>query len=707
MAAAVASPSPLPRLPTDGAGVGKTPSKKKVVLRKTTQKPESDTTGDLNRPNVGPPRKVVAKRKLKKGCSGSGEKLGAEDDDVRSNVTASGEPGRTSLRSDATFLSKKSAEAPVAQEGENVSLLKNSVSPASTQASEQLKSAELPSAPESAPPSPPRSAPAPTVGVRFSEPHQHQGSDEDSVDADVDDGWESDGGCGTLVLPDLTGLDIRSKLRDKSESVSYLDVAFAIVDDMMAEGSPCGDRLGFLRCCLSSGHSVTQLPCHLEEHQRNDPIVKGIRKTFMGKVQSETSSAPMQKQKSDRDVKQRTKFFWKVKPERGAMRAVRQMSRSGHRLSLQPVAEPEEVRPMAQAPPAPPAGCPWLGAFVPRWPSPAFEGLAPQLEKALSVEFSLWTFDIFKFAALLKSGPKQPLQLLGWEAMCRCGLFSEFSLNPEKTGAFLKAAEDLYEDARYHNNLHAADTVQTCFAFIESFGVGAFLDPMDMLGIIFSAVIHDLGHDGRNNAFHIGTQSVIALTYNDRSPQENASVSKAFSLIAGKDELNLVEAFGAEQKKAFRKEVIDMVLSTDMACHFSVLGEFHTACQKNGRFPADWHRDEKSISLLRETVLHAADLSNPSKGVNCCQEWTMRCLDEFFAQGDMEKSLRLAVSPLCDRNTTNIAASQLGFIDFVVSPTYAAVAEIAPKVKEVCLATLTVNRQMWELRKKQDEKEGS
>ena len=41
-------------------------------------------------------------------------------------------------------------------------------------------------------------------------------------------------------------------------------------------------------------------------------------------------------------------------------------------------------------------------------------------------------------------------------------------------------------------------------------------------------------------------------------------------------------------------------------------------------------------------------------------KWTESLLEEFFRQGDKEKELGLPFSPLCDRNTTLIAESQIG-----------------------------------------------
>mmetsp|Transcript_4159 Transcript_4159/g.9238 ORF Transcript_4159/g.9238 Transcript_4159/m.9238 type:complete len:86 (-) Transcript_4159:623-880(-) len=42
--------------------------------------------------------------------------------------------------------------------------------------------------------------------------------------------------------------------------------------------------------------------------------------------------------------------------------------------------------------------------------------------------------------------------------------------------------------------------------------------------------------------------------------------------------------------------------------------------------------------------------------------------DTSIKQGDKEAALGLTVSPLCSRNATLLAASQIGYIKFVVQP---------------------------------------
>jgi hypothetical protein len=60
-------------------------------------------------------------------------------------------------------------------------------------------------------------------------------------------------------------------------------------------------------------------------------------------------------------------------------------------------------------------------------------------------------------------------------------------------------------------------------------------------------------------------------------------------------------------------------------------------------------------------------------------EWIVRVTEEFFSQGDREKSLGLPVSPYCNRpnaadgpflESASLASSQKGFIDFIVMPLF-------------------------------------
>jgi hypothetical protein len=54
----------------------------------------------------------------------------------------------------------------------------------------------------------------------------------------------------------------------------------------------------------------------------------------------------------------------------------------------------------------------------------------------------------------------------------------------------------------------------------------------------------------------------------------------------------------------------------------------------------------------------------------------------------------LEITMLCDRKTTNIAKSQIGFIDFVVYPYFDVLAKLMPQMTYTC-HQLKMNKEEW------------
>ena len=102
-------------------------------------------------------------------------------------------------------------------------------------------------------------------------------------------------------------------------------------------------------------------------------------------------------------------------------------------------------------------------------------------------------------------------------------------------------------------------------------------------------------------------------------------------------------------------------------------------------------------------MLHMADISNPAKGDPMFKLWTDRCLEEFFAQGDKEREMGLAISMLCDRKTTKRPDSQIGFINFVVKPSYEVLAGVVTSVGRNVLPVIESNLEYW--KKEKNEKD--
>jgi hypothetical protein len=104
---------------------------------------------------------------------------------------------------------------------------------------------------------------------------------------------------------------------------------------------------------------------------------------------------------------------------------------------------------------------------------------------------------------------------------------------------------------------------------------------------------------------------------------------------------------------------------------------------------------EETKQLVMSSVLHAADISTSLRDFDVSQIWADYLFEEFFNQGDVEKAQSLEVSFLCDRETTEIAAGQAGFISFVVLPVFKLLARLSPDVTNVQVASGEKNILKW------------
>jgi len=266
-------------------------------------------------------------------------------------------------------------------------------------------------------------------------------------------------------------------------------------------------------------------------------------------------------------------------------------------------------------------------------------------------------------------------------------LFECLNINQVIFYNFIKRIQSGYRANPYHNALHAADVVQTVHYFLTTGGYmeQADLNNIELAAMFISAAIHDYDHPGANNAFQITTNSIYALRYNDKAVLENHHVSASFALLQ-EEAYNIFSNFSKADYKAVRERIIAMVLATDMSTHFTDISKL------KGRLAADFNMKDKDKNFTMEMLVHAADISNPSKHWEACHEWTARITQEFFEQGDQERDRNLPITHLCDKYTVNVGKSQIGFIDFVVAPLLILLKEILPPLD---ISNLETNKAKW------------
>lgn len=91
-------------------------------------------------------------------------------------------------------------------------------------------------------------------------------------------------------------------------------------------------------------------------------------------------------------------------------------------------------------------------------------------------------------------------------------LVGKFGIDKNKLRAFLTGVEEAYhKDAPYHNSTHAADVARSVHFFMSAGGLQQCMTDLEILASVVAALIHDMDHPGRTNAYHIAVRDDKAI----------------------------------------------------------------------------------------------------------------------------------------------------------------------------------------------------
>eukprot|EP00743_Colponemidia_sp_Colp-15_P003686 GILK01003978.1.p1 GENE.GILK01003978.1~~GILK01003978.1.p1 ORF type:complete len:424 (+),score=90.03 GILK01003978.1:3-1274(+) len=335
-------------------------------------------------------------------------------------------------------------------------------------------------------------------------------------------------------------------------------------------------------------------------------------------------------------------------------------------------------------------------------------------------------------------------------------MFNLFGVQHSTFQNFLRGVKEGYLSKPYHNFAHGFDAMQAVYTFLTSMKASSYVATLEMFAFLIAALCHDINHNGLTNAYHVNAQTDLAILHNDQSVLENHHCAYLFQLLR-QPNCNILGSLKQSEFRHVRKIIISSILATDMAFHFSLTEQLHklveVMLEKNiiskeppppppvpgtppppipptavsprsggsrafrlnsglshPRSPSmaaedAWTqsthpRTESNLTAAeRETfikiLMHSADVSNPCRPWDLSKKWSDLLVEEFFNQGDRERAENLPVSPNMDRSTSKQSQLSLNFVDFVVGPLFATIAQILPEA-EICCTHMTTNRQTWE-----------
>jgi hypothetical protein len=321
--------------------------------------------------------------------------------------------------------------------------------------------------------------------------------------------------------------------------------------------------------------------------------------------------------------------------------------------------------------------------------------VSEKLSEALEM-IGEWDFNCFSLIQVTKD----PAFEVGLYVFTILGLSDRFQIDTSILRNFMTAVETAYNRLNYyHNSIHAADvTASTVFLIQKGLSRCGNLIDLDVFALIVSAICHDIGHPGVNNAFLVATSDDLALKYNDASCLENMHTNKAFTII-NSESCNITKNLSKADYQRFRKNMVSAILATDLQVHFDKLNEFRTNLEKKLDIS-----DDKFRIMAIQMCLKCADIGHGARKLEIHKEWTSLITKEFFRQGELEAQHGIPVSPLCDRNACVLSKSQVGFLEVLVKPLFKVWEEFVEQNNEddselevkICIQNILENIEFWD-----------
>ncbi|KAI4260409.1 MAG: hypothetical protein LQ352_000271 [Teloschistes flavicans] len=283
--------------------------------------------------------------------------------------------------------------------------------------------------------------------------------------------------------------------------------------------------------------------------------------------------------------------------------------------------------------------------------------------------------------------------------------------------SFLLASRAAYNSfVHYHNFRHVIDVMQAVYYFLLHLGtlppypqpypspdesplskspIGSLLRPSDALTLLISAIGHDVGHPGVNNAFLVALNAPLAQLYNDRSVLESFHCA-AYSQILRRYWRSVFE------DTAMRGLMINSILATDMGLHFKYMTDLGNLQEKvhHNRGTEGWSPQalDEYRALACALLIKCADISNVARPFQVAAIWADILQLEFANQGAMENDLGMSTTlfggPPELGNLTKLANSQNGFMNIFARPLFEAVSDILPSMR-FAIDEMRANQDIW------------
>ncbi|CAK9825014.1 cGMP-dependent 3',5'-cyclic phosphodiesterase [Anthophora retusa] len=308
-------------------------------------------------------------------------------------------------------------------------------------------------------------------------------------------------------------------------------------------------------------------------------------------------------------------------------------------------------------------------------------------------EHNIKDFNKFQFSP--KNIPYKHMPCYTIKMFDDLGLIKYWKLKLSTLARFVLYVKKGYRDAPYHNWMHAFSVAHFAYLLMKNLNLinENYMTHLEALVFLVSCLCHDIDHRGTNNSFQTKCSTVLASLYSSEgSVMERHHLAQTMCIL-NTEGCNIFENFNSIEYSEALDLLRNNILATDLAAHFRTV-EKQIEMIRN-KFDKN---DIKQRKLLFDMLMTCCDLSDQTKQWKVSKKTAEHIYDEFFSQGDLEKSMGSCPIEMMDRERASIPDLQVQFITNIVLPLFINLSALFPMVQPL-VDVLKENRALWEISK--------
>lgn len=227
----------------------------------------------------------------------------------------------------------------------------------------------------------------------------------------------------------------------------------------------------------------------------------------------------------------------------------------------------------------------------------------------------------------------------------------------------------------YDNWARAVDSTQFLAIMIIEGKLDKVLIKQEIFALITACICHDAGHEELLDESNPLTYTPHAILYKNQSINETHNCTAVIEILT-KEDCNIFINFDQKLYKRMWKDIIKLIIATDMGKHFKIINTFdQLISQEIFGLKVQKHRD-----LLMKMIIKIADLSRACRDFEIASASKDELCKDFFNHGDLDQTegLHFDSENEFDRKHLNREKSVLGFYQYVCLPPFRLLTHILP-----------------------------